>query len=83
MDLRGVKCSFKWILVSISLILVSCNNDSTTNSSSATVNSVKAAPAAPIFNSDSAFAFVKRQTDFGPRGWSSEISDLRIFKLSI
>ncbi len=67
MDLRGVKCSFKWILVSISLILVSCNNDSTTNSSSATVNSVKAAPAAPIFNSDSAFAFVKRQTDFGPR----------------
>ncbi len=65
---RGVKRSIKWIALCISFVIVSCNNDSKNNGNSSTNNVVKpAAPTAPSFNSDSAFVYVKAQTDFGPR----------------
>lgn len=65
---RGVKRSIKWFALSISLVIVSCNNDSKNSSNSSANNVVKpAAPTAPSFNSDSAFVYVKAQTDFGPR----------------
>ncbi|MDH5598622.1 MAG: M28 family peptidase [Cyclobacteriaceae bacterium] len=61
------------LLFSFALILLSCNSDKESSSNSVdkeTLNNIHLA--IPEFSSDSAYAFVKQQVDFGPRVPNSE-----------
>lgn len=59
-----------YIIVSLALstILISCGNNKNENTENNDTTTVKTNTlTAPTFNKDSAFSFVKAQTDFGPR----------------
>ena len=65
---KMTKIIFFFFAAVIGSCLFSCSNDSHNDTSE--TNNTKPAislPAAPKFNADSAFAFVKAQVDFGPR----------------
>ena len=56
----------KLLLLSLSLLIIAaCNTGNKTDSSTTEVK--KNSVPAPSFNADSAFTYVKAQTDFGPR----------------
>lgn len=49
------------------LLLSGCNTDGPDESSSANTPALPALPPTPLFDPDSAYAFVQKQVDFGPR----------------
>lgn len=71
-ELRHRKGLVRWIALSMVAILCgailfkSCTPDKT-HDSDTQVKPPPALPPAPVFDADSAYAFVKRQVDFGPR----------------
>ena len=59
-----------WILICVTIIISSCNSEKSKKKNSTV--SEKTQIEIPDFNTDSAYLFVKSQTDFGPRVPNSE-----------
>ncbi|MCL2167580.1 MAG: M28 family peptidase [Lentimicrobiaceae bacterium] len=55
------------IILSISVLIFSCNDSNKNRNKSAVKEDLNSAISVPVFDPDSAFFFVKAQTDFGPR----------------
>ena len=66
----------RWIFpVVLAVMVCACNNKTNQTTQNTPNNNVKSVEV-PAFNADSAYAFVKAQTDFGPRVPESEAHEL-------
>jgi len=71
MELTGhMKNRFLWLVVfSLSVLFTACEEkkEESRSESKGENKAVKKEPVAPFFNGDSAYVFIKKQVDFGPR----------------